>query len=127
MANVLEVLASDDLNFLQELSDDLDEALSTISFDYIDSNYIRKKQEEIKKKYGERVKNFRIIKIELQYNSKLSMAIDNITTAYGVLQEIDPNNPNIEEIEDAIYEYLIFPDFISQKELDKHLKSAGFL
>ncbi len=117
MSNVLEVLLSADFGVIQTLADELDETLSNIAYAGMaeDKDYIRHEQRYFQEKYGELIG-------ELDKYSDLIESIDCILAAYYTLNtflDIVGDTKWIEEeAENAVQEYLIWPDGMELIEVE---------
>ena len=128
MAGVFDTFAADDVQFLRDLSDDLEGCLLSIAYAGVseDIEGIKGLQRDIESEYGERLGPLQ----ELRYlyfmaESSLGTAVECITRAYEGLQEIlfycgvddgYDDAPEViarrleEEAKNLLYENLIFPE-----------------
>ena len=124
MANVLEVLAADEINTLKEFSEDLDGILSCIAYDNPPMGvvvYIRAMNKCLKNRYGTIASSFqKAERSMLDGEPKLYTAVDCIISAYYGLQFIlsdyrkDQTTPEEriekikEEAQDLLHSNLLF-------------------
>lgn len=99
MANVLEVLAADEINTLKELSEDLDGVLSCIAYDNPPMDvvvYIRAMNKCLRNRYGTIASSFKKAGGVDDDEPNLYFAVNCIISAYDGLQSILSNHEKSE-------------------------------
>lgn len=124
MANVLEVIAGEELRFLQELADDLDGMYSCIAYaGKNEVDFILERRESLHTDYADKIDKI-LGRTEKLGESTFSQAVSYILQAYEQLwdllhdeearKEITLSEKRKEEIaneaEDILYSYLVFPE-----------------
>lgn len=119
MANVLEAIASKDLEWMAPLADELEGVLSEIAYAGItDPKSIKEEQLRITKEYGKQVELFkRNNQISISYDCEndssylgICTAVNCIIEAYDQYMRILDEENMAEEAEDTLHSCLIFPE-----------------
>lgn len=123
MANVLEAIASKDLEWMAPLADELEGVLSEIAYAGItDPKSIKEEQLRITKEYGKQVEVFkRNNQISIGYENGSSYlgictAVNCIIEAYDQYMRILDEENMAEEAEDTLHSCLIFPEEFSGED-----------
>lgn len=126
MAGVFDTFVADDVQFLRDLSDDLEGCLLSIAYAGVSEDIERIKglQREIESEYAERLGPLSELRsFYFMAESSLGTAVEYIVEAYMGLQELllycgvdDGDAPEVvarrleDEAQNLLYEFLIFPE-----------------